>query len=97
MFSLVEMSFKHSRFPLSLEELQKLSESESGIVLRKDCTCHLKLSYSVLPVNSKAFKAAIHEELNKRVLKYNAEYVILFEFIIIAALYLYIIFIHFTD
>jgi len=60
-------------FPLTLEELQTLSESESGIILRKDCQCYLKLNYSALPVNSKAFKIAIREELNKRILKYNSE------------------------
>lgn len=60
-------------FPLGVEELRRLSKTDSGIVLRTNCRCHLKLNYSALPIGSQQFKDAIAEELNKRVLRFNSE------------------------
>lgn len=62
-------------FPLSTKKLHKLCRKDSGIVLRKDCPCHIKLNYDALPVHSKNFKKCVAEVLNKRVLRYNSEYV----------------------
>lgn len=64
---------KLKTFPLSTKKLDKLCKTDSGIVLRKDCHCKIKLRYEALPVHSKHFKKYVAEELNKRVLQYNAE------------------------
>lgn len=70
--------FKHKKirlteFTLSNKELERLSKLDSGIVLRTNCHCHLKLNYSATPISSPNFKNAIMEELSKRVLNYNVE------------------------
>lgn len=65
--------YKLKNFPLGIDELHKLSKTDSGIVLRENCPCRLQLNYSVLPIGSQQFKDAVKEELNKRILKYNTK------------------------
>ncbi|XP_065225037.1 DNA-directed RNA polymerase I subunit RPA43 [Planococcus citri] len=64
---------KLKRFPLSTEELNKLSKTDSGIVLRKNCRHQLKLRYEATPVNSDNFKQHVLEELDKKTLRFNTK------------------------